>query len=94
MTYAQKLAKRNRLKYVLVDRIYIGDYDTWIETSGDGKWKLKSKNASMEIDEDGINISGSLIINNDLRIKQNLNVDGHVTCDKIEASKYNEKEES
>ena len=60
MTYAEKVAKKNKLPYTIVDTIYIGDFGTKLQTTGNGTFRISSPNSTFDVDRSGnVNISGS-----------------------------------
>jgi len=60
MTYREKVAKKNKLTYTLVDTIYIGDFGTKLENTGNGTYRISSPHSTFNIDKSGnINIWGS-----------------------------------
>ena len=61
--YAKKMAEKNKLQYAMVKRIYLDDFDTYVESTGDGMFAIRGKNSAISVDKSGnINISGSMSV--------------------------------
>ena len=72
--YKNKMLKKNKEKYKLVDEIYIGDTKTKISTSGDGIYSITTPTSSIYIDAGGnIHIKGNVIFDDEVEIKGTLN---------------------
>jgi len=60
MGYKEECAKRNKIKYALVERLYLGNFDTYIETNKDGTYSINNRNSTINVDVSGnVNISGA-----------------------------------
>ena len=60
MSYEQKMAKKNRIPYIRVEKIFIGDFGTYLQNTGDGTYKISSPSSQITVDSYGkIDISGS-----------------------------------
>lgn len=77
MSYAEKMARKNTIPYMRVERIYIGDSKTYIESGGDGIWRIVSPTSIFKIEEDG-----SIYISGNVKIDSPLRVTGDIDCDK------------
>lgn len=54
------MAQKNKLPYIMVQKVFIGDFGTYIKNTGDGSWEIVAPNSRFEIDRSGnITISGS-----------------------------------
>jgi len=54
------MAKKNEIPYIMVRDIYIGDFNTKLQTTGNGTYKIVSPKSVISVDSDGsIDISGS-----------------------------------
>jgi len=60
MNFKQKLANKNKIPYSMTKRIYIGDFKTYIESTGDGTFVIKGNKSNIFVDSNGdIGISGA-----------------------------------
>ena len=60
MTYAEQVAEKNKLTYALAGTIYIGDFGTKLESTGNGTYRISSPNSVINVDKSGnIDISGA-----------------------------------
>ena len=85
MSYREKLAKKNEIKYIKVERIYLGDNKTYLESSGDGQWQIVSPNSIFRIQDDGsIYISGNVKIDSKLEVNDNLTCNKKITTKELE----------
>jgi len=60
MSYKERSAKKNKVPFIISDRIYIGDTHTYIESTGDGYYTICTENSKIGVDSEGnIDISGA-----------------------------------
>lgn len=60
MSYEQRMAKKNRMPYVMVEKIFLGDSNTYITSTGKGTYSIISPSSSITVGGDGsVNISGA-----------------------------------
>ena len=79
--YTDKLAEQNKVPYMKVERIYLGDSTTYIESTGQGTWQIKSPHSIFKISGDGsIYISGNVKIDSPLEVKGAINCDKTITA--------------
>ena len=84
MAYDRKRARKNRIPYMMVEKIFLGDYNTYLKNTGEGTWELVSPKATFSINSQGnINISGNLSLDGQLYAKD-IHQD---TVDKIESKR-------
>jgi cytoskeletal protein CcmA (bactofilin family) len=80
--YTEKLAEKSKIPYMKVERIYLGDTSTYIESTGQGTWQIKSPKSIFKIQ-----IDGSIYISGNVKIDSPLEVKGEINCDKTITSK-------
>jgi len=58
--YQRKIAEKNNIPYMKVKRIYLDDFGTYVESTGEGTFAIRGTNSCISVDSGGnINISGS-----------------------------------
>ena len=87
--YTEKVADKNKMPYLKVERIYLGDSSTYIESTGQGTWQLKSSKGIFKIQSDG-----SIYISGNVKIDSPLEVKGEINCDKTITAKEGLKDNS
>ena len=66
--YQEKMANKNKIDYIKSQRIYLGDTETYIESTGAGTFRLVGSNASLKVNSDG-----SMTFSGDVRFSGNSN---------------------
>ena len=90
--YQDKLAEKNKIPYIKSQRIYLGDSNTYLESSGQDKWQLVTPNSIFRITDNGIYISGNVIIDSDVTMNKKLECKDKITTKTFEdKSKVAEK---
>jgi len=65
--WKERAAKKNRIPYMMVEKIYIGDYSTYLLNTGDGAFEIHSPKCRISTDAFGnMTISGNLEIKGQL----------------------------
>ena len=60
MGYQEKLAKKNKIPYIISKKVFLGDMNTYVESTGQGTYRIISPSSSINVDSNGeIHISGS-----------------------------------
>jgi hypothetical protein len=62
--YQRRMADKDNKPYKHSKKIFIGDYDTYIEDTGSGTFKIVSPSSSIDVTSDGtMTLSGSITVN-------------------------------
>ena len=95
MNYFEKMAKKYRIPYINIEKIYIGSgWNTYLESDGDGKWKLVSPSAILKVNDDGsLYISGNVLIDSPIRISGSINTNSSIICNSITTNSFEQKAE-
>ena len=63
MSYQEKMANKNKIPYMKVEKIFLGDSNTYITSTGEGTYSIISPSSSIIVGGDGsVNISGANVI--------------------------------
>ena len=58
--YIDRIAKKNKQQYTIIEKLFLGDMSTSIENTGNGTYKICSPSSQITINKNGnIDISGS-----------------------------------
>ena len=92
MSYAEKIARKNEIPYMKVKRIYLGDSNTYLESTGQDTWQIISPKGILRVGNDGIYMSGNTTIDSKVTVNKEIECKGKITTESLDDKSKKEVE--